>query len=90
MAIFTIFFEYRGGTYIRQVSASNETLAFQNWSKEIAPGDIKYFGQKMKEKAILDACNPDFSPVLLEKSNNVWCTTCASGLLHIVKTVSKG
>jgi hypothetical protein len=90
MALYTIIFEYRGGSYTRQVKASSEAVAFQVWAKEIVPEEIMYFGHKMKATIIKDSFDPDYSPVLLKGLDNVWCATWSgSGLIQIVKTAKK-
>jgi len=90
MAIFTFIMEFRGGTYIKQVTAQNERRAVEIWVNELNSNDIMYFGQKSKNELIENI------PELLEFMNpidtvqNVWHTSydLPTGYIdiHIIKT----
>lgn len=89
MILFTIIFEYRGGTYVSQVEASNEIVAFQNWAKEIDPNEIKYLDSHLIKTIAKDSLNIDYQPVLLNGLKNTWCATWSgSGLVHIIETAT--
>ena len=87
MPLYTVIFEYRNGTYIEQVQASNESSAFKSWALKIDPNKIQHLGKKLKLKLIDDSKNEDYGPHLLNGLTNVWCAGCSmSGLINIIKT----
>jgi len=87
MALYTIIFEYRGGTYIEQVHASSEFSAYKSWALKLDPNNIQYFGKKSKQKIIEDSKNEDYRPLLLSGLTNAWCASWSlSGLINIIKT----
>ena len=94
MYLYTVVLDYRGGTYIRQVVASNEREALRTWSKSILPGEILHLGPKRIDR-IANEIQANYAelytPVPIAGAKNVWCAglpDCA-GLLNIIKTVVK-
>jgi hypothetical protein len=92
MAIYTIIFDYRGGTYIRQVTAESEQSAFIAWSNVLKAGVVQGLGPKRLARLVKEVAEnfADLnSPVPLTGLTNVWCASLSrsvSGLVHIVKT----
>jgi len=46
MSTYTIIWEYRGGTYIKQVTAQSAELALVAWSQVLTSGEIPGIGTK--------------------------------------------
>lgn len=91
MSLYTIIFEYRGGTYISQVEAEDVSQALYLWGKDLNPKEIQYMGLKLKEKLnkeIHEQLNElELSPTPLSGVTNCWCAgVILSGLVNIVKT----
>ena len=94
MDLYTLVLEYRGGTYIRQVVASNERKALQKWSKSILPGEILHLGSKRIERIAneIGANYADlYTPVPIGGTENVWCAGLPgySCSINIIKTIAK-
>lgn len=93
MAIYTFIVNYKGGIYIRQVSARNILQACRVWANEIVKEqDI----QDLNSAKFIKNFNVDLDdlpPVSLENTPNVWCFTVGSGrnfmIANIVKTEMK-
>jgi hypothetical protein len=90
IALYTIIFEYREGTYVEQVQAHDEVGAFKSWALNIDPSNIQHFGKKSKQQLIEDSKNEDYAPVLLNSLTNAWCAGWSlSGLINIIKTANQ-
>jgi len=91
MATFTFIMEYRGGTYISQVSAASIDLAIVQWARNLNTSEIAHFGFRLK-KRLLEALGNEndehYSAVELKGLKNVWCVGMPlSGMLvNAVKT----
>lgn len=89
MNLYTIIFEFKGGTYIEQKLAKDETNALLIWSQELEIKTIKHMGKKVKDKIIekIEKDIKEYPPVLLSNCRNVWCAGIyCSGLVNIIKT----
>lgn len=89
MRKFTFIAEFKKGTYISQYEASNLIEALLIWADNL---DVQFFTNKVKAK-IQEKVRDDFySPVSIEKVDNVWCSSYVISrsflLLNIVETVS--
>nr|WP_299417086.1 hypothetical protein [uncultured Emticicia sp.] len=88
MNIYTFIMEFRGGTYINQVSANNIEESINVWSNQLDISQIAHFGQKAKENLIKSISNEMVTE--LNSVKNVWffCITINVGFLmvNIVKT----
>ena len=88
MHLFTLFMDFRGGTYISQISALDIRSALKQWAEEINSKKIAHFGEtskkELREKILLDTCVP------VKDVKNVWCSGAAlkTGcvFVHIVRT----
>lgn len=86
--LFTFIADYKGGTYISQHKASNLMDALYIWANNL---DKHYFTDKAKAKIQEKVRDNFFSPVPIEKVDNVWCSSYVVSrsllLLNIVVTV---
>lgn len=85
---YTVILDYRGGTYILQVKASDFLAALRIWSKGSPRTKIKGLPRKEIRSLLKDFDGE--VPVPLDDSLNVWCATGMPGghvgLFHIVKS----
>jgi len=91
MSVYTISLDYRGGTYLRQVEASNPETALLFWAKIITPSEIKNIGKKKIAKIINEISNDViglYEPVKVNGVVNVWCTglPISGCIVDIIKT----
>lgn len=84
MALYTLLLDYRGGTYISQITADSESLALDLWTPSI---------QDDVEKDLVSELRRD-RLVQIEDTKNVWCTTAIVrdnlAVMNIVKTDTSG
>ena len=91
VALFTVIFDYKGGTYISQVTARTPEKALLRWAESIDTRPIQGLGAKGK-RALLSALRDDEysdgKPVLLSGMRNAWCVPIPmrASLVNIVKT----
>jgi hypothetical protein len=80
--------DYKGGTYISQITSSSLETACIKWAKSLEISEIDEFGNKSKEKLIEQMKSN--SPVLLNGLLNAWCTSAflqkGTALINIVQT----
>ena len=89
MELYTIIFDYKGGTYVFQLYANDEYAACLKWAEELDTGEIEYIGVKLKEKLLLELNNEDNKPLLLKDRINIWFTMVTlngNAFIHIIKT----
>ena len=90
-AMYTIIFEFRGGTYIKQVLADDPKDALLRWAKDINTQNISGMGPKMKSELYKKIRRDTL--ILIEGCKNVWCTDAFSGtnfgLINVIKTDQK-
>lgn len=88
MKKYTFIFEYKGGTYIKQLIATELKSAIDNWG-ELIGSDIPKFNKK-KKKQLLNEIQMN-TPVLLSGMENVWYLHLSVGKsfghLNIVATL---
>ena len=88
MKKFTFIAEYKKGTYISQYESSNLMEALVIWADNL---DIQFFTEKVKAKIQEKVRDTFYSPVSIEKVDNVWCSSYVIFrsllLLNIVETV---
>ncbi len=88
MKKFTFIAEYKKGTYISQYESSNLMEALVIWADNL---DIQFFTEKVKAKIHEKVRDNFYSPVSIEKVDNVWCSSYVIFrsllLLNIVETV---
>lgn len=76
MPLFTCVADYRGGTYISQVEASDISAAVHAWAQNLETEAIAKFGHKSKSKLIKDLKRDDEDGRLCRSVSgleNVWC-----------------
>ena len=90
MGTYTVIWEYRGGTYIKQVTGRTVRSAFKSWSHSFSPKEVPGLGPQRLSRFIKEISEDSaglFLPVLLEGLSNAWCTgTPYGGLVNIIKT----
>ena len=88
MKKFTFIAEYKKGTYISQYESSNLMEALVIWADNL---DIQFFTEKVKATIQEQVRDNFYSPVSIEKVDNVWCSSYVIFrsllLLNIVETV---
>lgn len=92
-SLFTIIMEYRGGTYIAQITAPDPESALKQWALQINPIDIAHFAEARKTELVhaIDEWREDGqSAVAITGTLNVWCHTETIGgfqmLVNVVAT----
>lgn len=88
MPLYTFFLEYRGGTYVSQVSARSSPLAMKAWARKFMEMNVPELGARSKsdlvEKILRDA------PTTLDGLKNAWCSSALVrshlALIHFTQT----
>ncbi len=70
--LFTIDFEYDGGTYLAQVEALGPREALLGWSQQIQTTELERWGVG---RAAVSAAFSDVTPVPVRGLKGVWCVT---------------
>jgi hypothetical protein len=89
MPLFTLIFEYGGGTHISQLRSRDARSAQVAWAKSLKPGEVQRLGEKRLAHFVQEIeqdPNDIYQPVALDGLNNAWCGGTPYGLLTIVKT----
>jgi len=90
MSTYTVIWEYRGGTHIKQVTARTPELALVAWSQALTSGEISGIGTKRLAslaKEIAEGTEGLYAPAALTGLTNAWCAGMLyGGLINIVKT----
>jgi hypothetical protein len=90
MSTYTIIWELKGGTYMKQVNARTASSALLAWSRALESGEIP--GLREKRLAhLVQAIEADpaelFKPIEIAGLTNAWCAaTPYGGWLNIIKT----
>ncbi|WP_175632510.1 hypothetical protein [Pedobacter ghigonis] len=88
MKKYTFIFEFKNGTYIKQLLSSNLHDATTEWINLLSPDDI--FGMTDLIRHQLKSELSNEHPVLIAGTDNVWCmffkVAKLSCLLHIVES----
>ncbi|MCH4895645.1 hypothetical protein E0494_02895 [Marinilabiliaceae bacterium JC040] len=87
--MYTIIFDYKGGTYVSQLYAKDEYLACLKWAQDLDTKEIEYIGERLKKKLLSELSDEDNRPLLLKGMLNVWFTMIAlngNAFIHIIKT----
>jgi len=93
MALYTVILDYRGGTYISQTHAEDESSALRSWAQPLDTREIQHLGPSRKRKLILEI-DKDLkelnAPFPLNGLQNAWCagSFLGGGLVNIIKTVA--
>ena len=84
--LYTIFLEYKGGTYISQILDCSVEGALKQWADSINLETINSWGLSRDE--VVQLCEDN--PVLLKGCMNVWCVTATAKkglmLVNIIMT----
>jgi hypothetical protein len=87
--LFTMICEFRGGTYISQVYATDESAAISQWCAKIAADMPIPDASHIVAKAFDELYDVEV-PVLLDGLRNIWCASASCdgdmALLNIVMT----
>jgi len=91
MPLFTVIFEYRGGTYIAQVKAKGPRQALTRWAKELSPKIVARLGARAKAslvRVLAERSDGLTGPTALAGLPNVWCAgfPVPGGLVNLVRT----
>ncbi len=90
MEKYTFVFEYKRGTYIKQIESGNLKEALKKWSKLINISEIAGFDSEKLEQLQKEIQNEAESPRLLDGMDDVWCLFLRIGysshLLNIIAT----
>ena len=85
--LFTVVFEYAGGTYISQVSGNSPAAALPIWVSNIRNEELATWGISRGE---LNAITETDAPVPITGCLGVWCSTGSANrglvLINIVAT----
>ena len=93
MALFTAILDYRGGTYIQQVSAIGPQQAVRRWAKELDVAAIPGLGRRGGLELARSVADHQLVPTPVAGVASVWCTStllCDSlALVNLVKTATR-
>jgi hypothetical protein len=88
MRFYTIFLEWKGGTYIAQERAESVPSAIEAWAQSPIADAIPDFGPSIRDQIVSDLESE--APVPISALSKVWCHSALSGddlaLIHIVQT----
>lgn len=88
MALYTIVFDFRGGTYVSQVAAADPASALAAWVKATNSQHLRELSES--ERDILAEKLFESPLVRVDGVRNVWCQSAAVhdalALLHLIDT----
>lgn len=88
MKKYTFLFEFKNGTYIKQVVSSNLHDATTEWINLLSPDDIFGMTDLIRHQMKIELSNE--RPVLIKGTDDVWCmffkVSKVSCLLNIVES----
>ena len=86
MNLYTFIMEFKGGTYISQVSATSPRLACVKWAKHLKAEEIFGLGQRGQLALIKEM--QEEKPVRIHYTKGVWCVSALiRGQLALVNMV---
>jgi hypothetical protein len=86
MSLYTFILEYKGGTYLSQVSSGSPVTAFGKGAKGLQAVEVTGLGNKGKASLIEQMKTNEITPIT--GLINVWCKTAViSGRLAIVNVI---
>lgn len=93
MAVYTFIMEYRGGTYISQVTAASVGAAILPWANQLPVDEIAHFGPRLKARLVDELARTSHGGRATELNGvtNVWHVSVpmpggASTVINAVKT----
>jgi hypothetical protein len=90
MALYTVFLDYAGGTYVSQARASNPASAIKRWARHLDSNQIHGLGVKTRENLVRQMAAEIPTPI--SGTLNTWCVSAILrgklALIHLVKTDS--
>ena len=91
MSLFTVIWDFRGGTYISQVRAPSAHRAFLKWAETLDVTEIAGVGPAGKQRIIREIEEFDHQPTPLAGLKNAWCagSVAVGGLVNIVQTEAR-
>jgi hypothetical protein len=86
--LYTMLLEYKGGTYVSQVSGNTVGVAIKKWAKAVSDQELKSWGLTRAEITRLANDNP----LPLVGCSNVWCLTDSTkkGLILVNVVATEG
>jgi hypothetical protein len=85
--LYSIVIEYRGGTYISQISALNQNAAITAWASSFSETELRVW--KIDKTALLKIVEEDI-PIALKGCVNAWCLSGnidgSLALINVFKT----
>lgn len=86
MALYTFILEYKGGTYLSQISSGSPVSAFVKGAKGLQAVEVTGLGNKGKASLIEQMKTNEITPIT--GLTNVWCKTALiAGRLAIVNLI---
>lgn len=76
MKMYTIIFEFLGGTYIKQISSMSQDEAIIEWVNTISTNEIPDLNSDRKQMLKMELDDEINIPVLLDGLKNVFCVSC--------------
>ncbi len=92
MNLYTFIMDFRGGTYINQLTSHNERQALIQWANKLNINEIQHLGNKTKQSFIkkLPKELDEFLPLLIDTTKNIWIFDyqfkTGFAIIHIIKT----
>ena len=84
--LYTIVFDWKGGTYVSQVRARSVDAAFTKWATNLDPGEVAGMSRRVHERLRGEMDTSESVP--LEGLKSVWCRTCMlSGELSLINAI---
>lgn len=71
MKVYTFIMEFRGGTYISQVSSNSLKNSVQNWAQNLNINEINFFDQQSQKELV--ELVVDNKPIGISGLLNIWC-----------------
>jgi len=70
--LYTINFEYRGGTYLAQIEAAGPREAVARWLEQISAEELQAW---IADRAAMEEAFAEEVPIAIRGLRNVWCVT---------------
>jgi hypothetical protein len=84
MPLFTFVAEYKGGTYVSQIRATNVKAAQKVWVRSLEPKSITGLGETSHQR-LVDRC-ASTAPIALEGLRNAWFFDVNGFFVNIITT----
>lgn len=85
--LYTVFLEYKGGTYIGQIAATSPAAALPRWFSGLQDNEVVKWGITREELAAVAKSD---TPTPITGCRGVWCVSGSAGgglvLIHLIAT----